>query len=118
MSPAKVRSHEGVVSIGTPRAAVRSAVGYRTAVGSDEGEPRFDAAPREYTLAQYWQADGGVSFSATVNIGSELVTTTAAGWTTSTLTLPPTGLEGSAKVTITGGSGYAYLRALQLFRKV
>ncbi len=80
--------------------------------------PGIDAAPREYTLAQYWQADGGVSFSATVNIGSELVTTTAAGWTTSTLTLPPTGLEGSAKVKITAGSGYAYLRALQLFRKV
>jgi hypothetical protein len=80
--------------------------------------PGVDAAPREYTLAQYWQADGGVSFSATVNIGSELVTTTAAGWTTSTLTLPPTGLEGSAKVKITAGSGYAYLRALQLFRKV
>ena len=76
------------------------------------------AASREYTLAQYWQADGGVNFSATINIGSETVTTTAAGWTSSTVTLPAASLEGSVKVRITSGSGYAYLRSLQLFRKV
>lgn len=80
--------------------------------------PGVDAGTRQYTLVQYWQADGGVSFSATINVGSEAVTTTAAGWTSTTVTLPATALEGSAKVKITGGSGYAYLRSLQLFRKV
>ena len=80
--------------------------------------PGSDAGAREYTVAQYWQADAGVSFSATLGLGSETITTAAAGWTSTTVPLPATGLEGSIKVKITAGSGYASLRTLQIFRKV
>ena len=77
-----------------------------------------DAGTRDYLVAVYFEVDAATTFAASVTIGSNSLTATTAGWTTATFTLPSAVEEGSAKLQITSGAGYAYLRTLQVIRKV
>ena len=77
-----------------------------------------DAGTRDYLVAAYFEADGGVGFAADVSVGSQVMTATGTGWTTATMALPAAVEEGAVKIRITSGSGYAYLRTLQIIRKV
>ena len=77
-----------------------------------------DAGTRDYLVAAYFEVDAATTFAASVTIGSHTLSASAAGWTTATFTLPSSVEEGSVKLWITSGSGYAYLRTLQVIRKV
>lgn len=77
-----------------------------------------DAGVRDYLVAAYFEADGGVSFTGSVKIASKTLSISSTGWTTGTFSLPSSAEEGAVRVRVTGGTGHVYLRTLQVIRKV
>lgn len=99
----------------------------RAASGVDSGAPAVvakadlllvDALPRTYRVSMYITADGGVTPKATVTVGAQDVTATATGWTHGTVTLGGNAAAPMvAKVWRTAGSGFAYIKTLQIMRE-
>ena len=101
--------------------------GSRTASSVDSTQPTVvasaelmlvEGAPRTYRVSMYLAADAGVTPKCTVSIGAQSVTGTAAGWTHGTVTLGgASSAVMDAQISRTAGSGYAYLKTLQIMRE-
>jgi len=101
--------------------------GARSASGVDSTSPTsvaradlmlVEGAPRTYRVSMYLTADSGVTPKCTVSIGAQSVTGTSTGWTHGGVELGGmTSAVMDAQVSRTAGSGYAYLKTLQIMRE-
>ena len=77
-----------------------------------------EGQPRTYRVSMFLAADPGTTPKCVVTIGSNEVVGSANGWTHGTMTLGgSTGLAMEAQLSRTAGSGYAYLKTLQVMRE-
>ena len=79
--------------------------------------PISDASPRNYRISAYWDVDTSTTFEGTVSVGGFPFSFSSSGWTHHTASLSAGGADCRVTAKIASGSGYCYLRSLQIIRE-